>query len=290
MDFRDLTFGVEIEVTGQTRRRVAEAVASVVGGTPEYVGGAYDKFRVKATDGRTWQVMRDSSVSGDYHHQGEVVTPVLRYEDLETLQNVVRAVRACGAKVDESCGIHIHVGAQSLTASQIANVAKMVYQQEALISPALQIASGREYRYAKRVSAAFLERLRNTPPQTMDDLNRAWFGHFNPTPQHYDESRYHGLNLHSVWYRGTIEFRWFNSTLHAGKVKAYVQLCLKLVAKAASSSRVKAERRETTEATARYDFRVFLLRLGMIGDEFKTARLHLLAHLSGDCAFRSGRP
>lgn len=42
-------------------------------------------------------------------------------------------------------------------------------------------------------------------------------------------SRYHGLNLHSVFSKGTIEFRMFNSTLHAGEVKSYIQLCLLII-------------------------------------------------------------
>jgi len=42
--------------------------------------------------------------------------------------------------------------------------------------------------------------------------------------------------------------------------------------------------------SARYDFRVFLLHLWLIGDEFKTARKHLLAALPGDSAFKRGRP
>ena len=41
--------------------------------------------------------------------------------------------------------------------------------------------------------------------------------------------------------------------------------------------------------SARYDFRVFLLHLGLIGDEFKTARKHLIAALPGDSAFKRGR-
>ena len=36
----------------------------------------------------------------------------------------------------------------------------------------------------------------------------------------------------------------------------------------------------------RYSFRVFLLNLGFIGDEFKNYRAHLLKHLSGDIAWR----
>ncbi|WP_426742735.1 amidoligase family protein [Gemmiger formicilis] len=38
------------------------------------------------------------------------------------------------------------------------------------------------------------------------------------------EHHYHALNLHSVFYHGTVEWRLFNSTLHAGEVKANIIL------------------------------------------------------------------
>ena len=49
-------------------------------------------------------------------------------------------------------------------------------------------------------------------------------------------------------------------------------------------------RRDFNPDTARYDFRVFMLHLGLIGDEFKTARLHLMANLNGSAAWQHGRP
>ncbi len=52
-------------------------------------------------------------------------------------------------------------------------------------------------------------------------------------------------------------------------MKAYVQLALALAAKARDSRAASSKRREFNAATAKYDFRVFLLGLGMIGDEFK---------------------
>ncbi len=97
------------------------------------------------------------------------------------------------------------------------------------------------------------------------------------------------MNLHNVWFRGTIEFRLFNSTLHAGKIKAYIQFCLALGSKAIESRRAFSARSEFNPATAKYDFRVFLLHLGMIGDEFKTARLHLLANFEGQSAWKHTR-
>jgi hypothetical protein len=97
------------------------------------------------------------------------------------------------------------------------------------------------------------------------------------------------VNLHNVWYRGTVEFRWFEGTLHAGKVRAYIQLVLAVAAKALNGRAASSRKRRFDPQSARYDFRVFLLHLGLIGDEFKTARKHLLAALPGDSAFKLGR-
>jgi len=54
-------------------------------------------------------------------------------------------------------------------------------------------------------------------------------------------------------------------------------------------SQRSASVKKTVTTNQKYTFRTWLLRLGMIGDEFKTARLHLLANLKGDIAFRNGR-
>ncbi len=97
------------------------------------------------------------------------------------------------------------------------------------------------------------------------------------------------MNLHNIWFRGTIEFRLFNATLHAGKVKAYIQFCLALATKAIESRSAQSAKRPFNPATAKYDFRVFLLSLGMIGEAYKTARLHLLKNFEGQSAWKNTR-
>jgi hypothetical protein len=69
-----------------------------------------------------------------------------------------------------------------------------------------------------------------------------------------------------------------------------LQFCLALGAKAINSNAASSRKRELNPINSKYDFRVFLLGLGLIGDEFKTARHHLLANLEGDSAFKNGRP
>jgi hypothetical protein len=137
---------------------------------------------------------------------------------------------------------------------------------------------------------AFIQNIERHRPRTKDELNPLWYGRHNPNPTHYDPARYRTLNFSNLWHRGTVEFRLFESTLHAGKVKTYVQFCLAIAAKALNARSASSRKRVFNPASAKYDFRVFLLGLGLIGEEFKTARQHLMANMPGDAAFKNGRP
>jgi hypothetical protein len=259
----------------------------------QYVGTptSYDPWQVTDLKGRVWKVVKDASlVNVPEHLRAELVTPILSYSDLDTLQQVVRAVRAAGARVDKTTGIHVHVGAAPFDGRGLTRLAKLVYKQEPLIFAALGLERARADRYAKPLNPDFIAKLERYRPQTKDQLNRIWYGHRNYSPQHYDATRYYGVNFHNVWYRGTVEFRWFEGTLHAGKIKAYVQLVLALAAKGLNSRAASSRKREFRPESAKYDFRVFLLHLGLIGDEFKTARKHLLDAMPGDAAWKRGRP
>ncbi|WP_408891612.1 amidoligase family protein [Myxococcus faecalis] len=282
---KTLRFGVEIETVGASRQKLAHAIQSAVGG---YVSGDYGGWQVTDTQGRSWKVVPDGSLSGG-EYSGEIVSPILTYQDLDALQLVVRAVREAGARADASCGIHIHVDGSRFDAKSVTNLVKMVHKQERLLETALGVSAARLNRFCKPIDGAFLQRLEARRPSTMQEVNEAWYGRRNPTPARYDASRYHGLNLNSLFFRGTIEFRYFNGSLHAGEVKSYVQLVLALAARALASKAASSKRRDFNPATAKYDFRVFLLHLGLIGEEFKTARLHLLKRLEGSAAWKGQR-
>ena len=132
-----------------------------------------------------------------------------------------------------------------------------------------------------------LEKARKLSADETKDLTRLesiWYEGSNGSYEHYNWTRYYALNLHSVFYRGTVEFRCFNATLHAGIVKAYVHLCLAMSAQAiAQRSTVM---RRTQSDNELFTFRVWLVRMGLNGEEFKNTRDHLLKHLEGDKAWR----
>jgi len=284
-----IRFGIEIETFGLTRKQACQAMQKVVGGTIEWVGGTYDTWTLQMADGRKWKAVTDASIAAAREVQAEVVSPILTYDDLDNLQEIVRQLRHAGAKVDESCGIHIHIDAAPFDAKHLINLVKIVYKQEELIEHAIAITDSRKYRWCRSIDNGFIRKLETAKPTTLQAINQLWYGYLNTAPQHYDGTRYRGLNLHNVWFRGTVEFRWFGSTLHAGKVKAYIQFCLAVAAKALNSTSASSKRRTFSAASAKYDFRCFLLGLGLIGDEFKTARKHLMEHLEGSAAWKHGR-
>ncbi len=152
MNLQDLKFGIEIETINRNRATVAQAIHSVVGGALGHSASGYDHWKVTDLQGRAWRVVHDASLSNvPSPLRAEVVSPVLTYADLDTLQQVVRAIRRCGAKFDAKCGIHIHVDAAPFEAKQICNLAKLVYKQEPLILHALGISQDRLTSYTKPI-------------------------------------------------------------------------------------------------------------------------------------------
>ena len=278
-------------MTGITRSTAAKLMAGYFGTSAVHVGGTYDTYTVEDTIGRKWKVVSDSSIqcqsrgerTASRQYAVEVVSPICRYEDLETIQQVVRTLRRGGAKVNESCGIHIHVDASAHDSKTLRNIVNIMASKEDLLYKALKVQVDRQY-YCQKADLRFLEDINGKRPKSMQELETLWYNGASRRSSHYDSTRYHALNLHSVFSKGTIEFRMFNSTLHAGEVKSYIQLCLAISYQALAQQR--AVRSKTHSDNEKYTFRTWLLRLGMIGDEFKTARQHLLKNLEGNIAWK----
>jgi len=287
---KNQNFGIEIELTGISRETAADTIAKYFGTTARYVGGAYKTWEITDTRdgfGKVWKVVRDSSISPSGtrsndadEYRVEIVSPILGYSEIEKLQEIVREIRRAGGKVNDSCGIHVHVGAENHTANSLRNMMTMMYAREDIIFKALQVESFRQYSYCKKTSLTTLENARKTKNLTMDSLRDIWYEQkdsWHCANNHYHNSRYHALNLHATFSKGTVEFRMFNSTLHAGEVKAYINLAL-----AMSDACVKAKSivmKKTDEAETKI-FGEWLKRIGLAGEEFKNTRGHLLKHLS----------
>jgi len=284
-----MRFGIEIETVRISRKDTVSAILAVVGGEIQQEGGSYDRWCCVALDGRRWGAVSDSSIG---RGNAEIVSPILTYpNDIPILQNVIRSVRKAGGKANTCCGIHVHVDASCLDGRQLGNLAKIIYKQEPLILHALQISETRLNSYTKPMEPQFIEEVNKRRPKSLAQLGKLWYqDNDDHHMEHYHSSRYHGVNFHSLYYRGTVEFRWFESSLHAGRVKSYVQYCLLLANRAKNVKFAASKKRSFNPESAKYDMRVHLLRIGAIGDEFKTMRHFLLDNMPGCASHKHGYP
>ena len=284
-------FGIEIEMTGITRKEAAQVIKKHYGrGSKVHnVGGGYGKYEVNMLDGRLWSIVSDASIRVSYGESVELVSPILTYTDIEDLQQIIRDLRSAGAKSgpEYGCGIHIHIDGANHNVQSLKNLVNIMASKEDMLFDSLQVADGRATQYCQKVKNSLINNLNRLKPTEVAELKTIWYGDRRTHNQHYDSSRYHALNLHSYFTKGTVEFRLFNGTLHAGKVRAYVVLCLAMSQQAIKQK--SASSRKVITDNPKYTFRCWLLRLGLIGDEFKNCRKHLLEHLPGNSAWRHGR-
>ena len=171
---KNQTFGIELETTGLGRRRTAEAIAAFFGTTARHVGRHLDDWKVPMPDGREWTVESDGSVTDP---SAEVVSPVCRWEDIETVQALVRHLRRAGATTDDTCGIHVHVGLGEHTPASLRRLVNLINAKEDLLTAALGITPSRRSRWCAPVAPAFLEAINKRKPSTMDSLAELWYKH-----------------------------------------------------------------------------------------------------------------
>ena len=186
-------FGVEIELTGVARHTIAEAVAEAVEGritaTHRY---GYDETIVTDQQGREWKIQNDGSIAIVNGHRGsEIVTPILTWEDIPLLKQVIPRVKATGAIPHRSASIHVHADGRQHTPQSLSRLAKMVYKNEDMIFDALKVLPERRRRYTRPMDDEFIDKVAKRRPRSERRLNEFWFGRYNPHPQRYSPERYY---------------------------------------------------------------------------------------------------
>ena len=186
---QDQYFGTEIEMTGITRQRAAEKVAELFGTRAVCNGGYYGVWSVTDQEGKKWKFMYDGSIYTERRERGrmvpagreystEMVSPKLSYGEMGKLQEVVRCLRHHGAKVNASCGQHVHVDASNHTPRSLKNAMTIMYSKEDILFKALKVQTSREQEYCQKVRPIVLEKIRRMPNSTisMEKLKRVWYG------------------------------------------------------------------------------------------------------------------
>lgn len=277
-DMKSQRFGVEIELTGITKQDVREILKRY-----------FNYYELLDFNSREWTVKYDSSIyghcrrsNGQYvetnatDYRVELVTPILDYDDIPMLQEIVRLIRKAGgiAGAKYRTGIHIHVGAEYQNHSTLRNLIRLMSSKEDLLERALQIPDSRLSEYCQKLDKNLANRC-NKKFRNLKELEESWYTY---------SDRYHMLNLSSLFENKGVELRMFNSTLHAGEVKAFIQFSLALCQTAKDLKRCSSTAPKN-KVNDSYAMRCWLNRMHLVGDEFKTCRKFMLKHLTGDSAF-----
>jgi len=201
-NLKNQTIGVEVEMNNITREKAARIAADFFG-TGSFQNTAsrngYCTWSAWDAQGREWKFQKDISIAGADIEKCEMVTPILSYSDIETLQELVRRLRKAGAvsHAGVGAGVHIHIGANGHTPQTLRNLANIMASHEQLIADALKIDQGRINRYCRTVNPRFIEQLNKKKPTTMAQLADIWYqtnGCDYGRNQHYNNSRYHMTN------------------------------------------------------------------------------------------------
>lgn len=201
MNVSEITFGVEIETTLPANSAVA------VG--PH--GAGYDIPQLPG-----WKADGDPSIRANAGRRPcEFVSPVFRGADgLRQLLSDLAKIKAMGATVNASCGLHIHVGFNKTDTEASARLATLVANFE----KAIFASTGTKNRERGR---------------WCNGLQR--YGAAGAALARSRSYRYHVANFSTA--KPTVEFRAFSASLNPAKITAYLRLCIGMVEQAMTRAR-----------------------------------------------------
>ena len=186
-------------MTGITREKASQVAASYLGGESLYLGTYYKTYAATDSQGRMWKFTYDGSIQAEKKENGErvpadkpykteMVSPICTYEDIPTIQELVRQLRHKGAFSNSSTGIHIHVDASSFDARTLRNLVNLFYSKEDLLFAALKVDPAR-WAYCSPTDERFIQELNRKRPQTMRAFQKIWYGGEDGSNTHYHDSR-----------------------------------------------------------------------------------------------------
>jgi hypothetical protein len=201
-----LTFGIEIECVGLNTRQAAHALrnAGIQCEDPGYTHATM----------ATWKVVTDGSLTGR-NGSCEVVSPVLSGSDgLTEVRTVMKVLREAGARINESCGMHIHIGVDTLEQHEQVQIMQAYSEwQWAFTAFVLQ----------RRVNGSW-SRLRTR--SEWDSLIDAWDTTDDTRYVARNQDRYFAFNVASFQRHGTFELRSHHGSLNGTNACAWIAMHL----------------------------------------------------------------
>lgn len=208
----DRPFGVEMEFFGTTKARVVEEFTAR---GLQCVAEAYNH-----NTRNHWKVVTDASVNRMGTGEGsglELVSPILRGEaGFASLALACEALAAAGAKVDRSCGVHVHHDTRDLRPADVYRTVRIYTEGQAFIDsvlPPSRRSNGGNF-YCVAYAPHELSSIQRTAESAISARRMAGAA----------GGRYRTVNLESLSRHGTLEFRQHSGSVEGPKVAAWVRL------------------------------------------------------------------
>lgn len=229
-------FGVEIELTGISQQDSYRALRDA-GIAVEIEGYNHNDHNDH------WKIVRDASVRGGH----EVVSPVLN--GIDQVIKAATALTKTGAKVNRTCGLHIHFDASDLSADAIRSICRRYAAHEAEIDAFMpKSRRGDNNRFCLSVACGCFASPFFESAQTASDFAAC-------TP-----SRYYKVNLHALSRHGSIEFRQHSGTVDAVKIvnwilflEAFIEASIRRTVAALAPEELQPAHRTLVELLAEND-------------------------------------
>jgi len=195
-------FGVEFEAYNVKMRTLKDAL-NAVGIHCEIEGYNH-------TTRRYWKIVTDSSLTGEYSF--ELVSPILRGESgINELKTVCRVLNDCGAKVNKSCGTHVHFDASGFDLNTWRQIYINYFRLESTIDGFMPL-SRRENSYCQS-----LKNITNFESKINGCLNLDQIANI------FGMNRYYKINPVSYSRHNTCEFRQHSGTVEFGKIANWIK-------------------------------------------------------------------
>lgn len=193
-------FGIEIEAYNCDKEKLARELRDA--GITVAVEGYNHMTR------EHWKLVTDSSLQGN--NTFELVSPILVGEaGLKELEKVCWVLDLCGAKINDSCGLHVHLDAEGFSMNTWKNLALTYKHLENLID-AFMPGARRNNTYCKSLSHVSDEKIKLA--RTIDDLRDV-----------FNRDRYHKVNFEAYSRHKTVEFRQHSGTTNFTKMENWVR-------------------------------------------------------------------
>lgn len=205
---RNIKIGVEIEFFGVGCSTVIDALRNE-GIRVDYMGYTHEVVS-------GWKLVTDVSVTGYGTGVGkglELVSPILYGDEgLDELQLVMNTLENIGARVDKSCGLHVHHDIADYSVENIVSLYRMYYNYSKGIDSILPKSRRTDGRnpYCKKLSRSEIDELNSC--RTVSQVSYSF------------STRYVSLNCKSYVKYGTIEFRQHSGTIDFEKLEAWIVL------------------------------------------------------------------